>query len=72
LVHAPVREEAEAGSPTFVSMPHAEDALGRGWMLIVRAAGEDWHKGLITGDAVAPTFAAWIAAEAYRARPDKP
>jgi glycine cleavage system H protein len=45
-----------------------EDALGRGWMLIVRATGEDWHKGLITGDAVAPAFAAWIAAEAYRAR----
>ena len=49
-----------------------EDALGRGWMLIVRAAGADWRKNLITGDAVAAAFAAWIAAEAYKARADKP
>ena len=49
-----------------------EDAFGRGWMLIVRATGEDWHKGLATGDAVAPAFAAWLAAEAYKARVDKP
>jgi glycine cleavage system H protein len=49
-----------------------EDAFGRGWMLIVRATGEDWNKGLATGDAVAPAFAAWLAAEAYKASVDKP
>jgi hypothetical protein len=49
-----------------------EDAFGRGWMLIVRAAGADWHNGLTTGNAVAPAFAAFIAAEGHKARADKP
>ena len=47
-----------------------EDAFGRGWMLIVRASGADWHKGVTTGGAVAPAFADWIAAEGYKGRAD--
>src|SRR5215510_7374830 len=45
-----------------------EDAFGAGWMLIVRAAKPDWRDQLITGPALAPVFAAWIAAEAYKGR----
>jgi glycine cleavage system H protein len=45
-----------------------EDAFGAGWMLIVRAADASWHGRLVTGDAIAPAFAAWIAAEAYKGR----
>jgi hypothetical protein len=49
-----------------------EDAFGRGWMLIVRAGGADWRNGLTTGNAVAPAFAAFIAAEGHKTRADKP
>jgi glycine cleavage system H protein len=45
-----------------------EDAFGAGWMLIVRAAKPDWRDRLVTGVGVAPAFAAWIAAEAYKGR----
>lgn len=38
-----------------------EDAFGAGWMLIVRAADADWRASLVTGSALAPAFAAWIA-----------
>jgi len=46
----------------------AEDAFGAGWMLIVRAGQPDWRDGLITGPAVGPAFAAWIANEGYKGR----
>ncbi len=45
-----------------------QDAFGAGWMLIVRAADAGWRDRLVTGAAVAPAFAAWIAAEAYKDR----
>jgi glycine cleavage system H protein len=45
-----------------------DDAFGTGWMLIVRAAQDDWRERLTTGAAVGPAFAAWIAAEAYQGR----
>jgi glycine cleavage system H protein len=45
-----------------------EDAFGRGWMLIVRPASDDWRLGLTTGSSVGPAFAAWIASEAYKGR----
>jgi glycine cleavage system H protein len=44
------------------------DAFGEGWMLVVRAARENWQSGLVTGSAVAPAFADWIAMEAYKGR----
>ena len=44
------------------------DAFGAGWMLIVRASVADWQSELATGPAVAPAFAAWLAAEAYKDR----
>jgi glycine cleavage system H protein len=47
-----------------------EDAFGAGWMLVVRPAVEDWRRGLVTGAAIAPAFAAWLAAEAYKDRAD--
>jgi len=45
-----------------------EDAFGAGWMLIVRPASAAWRERLVTGPAVGPAFAAWIAAEAYKDR----
>ena len=45
-----------------------EDAFGAGWMLIVRAANPDWRDRLVTGVGVAPAFAAWIEAKAYKGR----
>ena len=45
-----------------------EDAFGAGWMLIVRTADPNWRARLITGPALAPAIAAWIAAEAYKGR----
>ncbi|MGA2126510.1 MAG: hypothetical protein ABSG76_10195, partial [Xanthobacteraceae bacterium] len=45
-----------------------EDAFGRGWMLVVRPARDDWRDGLVGGAAIAPAFAAWIAAGAYKDR----
>ena len=45
-----------------------EDAFGAGWMLIVRPADTSWRDRLMTGAAIGPAFAAWIAAEAYKDR----
>ena len=44
------------------------DAFGAGWMLIVRPARADWREGLVTGQAIAPAFAAWLASDAYKDR----
>jgi glycine cleavage system H protein len=46
------------------------DAFGAGWMLIVRPTHADWRSGLVTGAAIAPAFAAWLATEAYKERMD--
>jgi glycine cleavage system H protein len=45
-----------------------EDAFGAGWMLIVRPAEAGWRDSLVTGAALAPAFAAWLAAESYKDR----
>ena len=45
-----------------------EDAFGAGWMLVVRPAMADWREGLVTGQAIVPAFAAWLATEAYKDR----
>jgi glycine cleavage system H protein len=44
------------------------DPFGAGWLLIVRPARGDWREGLVTGDAIAPAFAAWFATDAYKDR----
>ena len=46
-----------------------EDAFGVGWMLIVRPVDTGWRDHLVTGPAVGPAFEAWLASEAYQARP---
>ena len=45
-----------------------EDAFGAGWMLLVRATSSAWCDHLVTGSQIAPAFATWIAAEAYKGR----
>jgi len=44
------------------------DAYGRGWMLIVRPARDDWQDGLVTGAAIKPAFEAWFDSDAYKHR----
>jgi glycine cleavage system H protein len=45
-----------------------EDAFGAAWMLIVRPRDAGWRGRLVTGPAIGPAFAAWMAAEAYKDR----
>jgi len=45
-----------------------QDAFGQGFMLVVRPAGASWRDSLVTGPAIAPAFAAWIAVEADKDR----
>jgi glycine cleavage system H protein len=45
-----------------------KDAFGEGWMLIVRPASVDWRNALVTGEATAPAFEAWLATGAYKDR----
>jgi glycine cleavage system H protein len=56
--------EALARHPELIS----RDAFGEGWMLIVRPAHAGWTDALVTGAAVAPTFAAWFGTGAYKQR----
>ncbi|MBO0764449.1 MAG: hypothetical protein J2P50_07665 [Hyphomicrobiaceae bacterium] len=45
-----------------------DDAFGTGWMLIVRPSHARWRDRLITGPAIGPAFARWLASEAYKDR----
>jgi glycine cleavage system H protein len=46
------------------------DSYGQGWMLIVRPLHSNWSERLVTGAAIAPAFAAWLATGAYKSRTD--
>lgn len=60
----------EAHNEALVKKPELlnEDAFGKGWMLIVRSARDDWRTGLVTGAAIAPAFGEWITSEAFKDR----
>jgi len=45
-----------------------EEAFGGGWMLIVRPSDNGWSDRLITGAAIGPAFAGWLASEIYKDR----
>ncbi|MEZ5787047.1 MAG: hypothetical protein R3D62_11405 [Xanthobacteraceae bacterium] len=45
-----------------------DDALGQGWMVIVRPSRDDWRTRLFTGMAIAPAFEGWLRAESYKER----
>jgi len=45
-----------------------EDAFGAGWMLIVRPSDTSWRDQLMTGSAIGPAFATWLASEVYKDR----
>ena len=45
-----------------------QDAFEAGWMAVLRPDAVDWRDGLVTGDAIGPAFADWLAAEAYAGR----
>jgi glycine cleavage system H protein len=44
------------------------DPFGEGWMLIVRPEKDDWSVGLVTGNAIGPAMAHWIAGGSYKDR----
>ena len=44
------------------------DALGAGWMLIVRPARDDWRADLTAGAAIAPAIESWISGGSYKDR----
>lgn len=44
------------------------DAYGEGWMLIVKPSHEDWRSKLVTGDAIAAAFQAWLDTGVYEDR----
>ena len=46
------------------------DAFGRGWMAILSPDRPDWRDALVTGEAIAPAFADWLARESYAERTD--
>ena len=46
------------------------DCYGEGWMLIVRPSDPNWREALVTGAAIAPAFAAWLATGVYKNRTD--
>ncbi|MBX3513788.1 MAG: glycine cleavage system protein H [Xanthobacteraceae bacterium] len=42
-----------------------DDCYGKGWMLLVKPATENWREGLAAGDAVAAVYEAWMESEAW-------
>ncbi|MDP1908916.1 MAG: hypothetical protein Q8K85_11495 [Hyphomicrobium sp.] len=45
-----------------------EDPFGKGWMLIVRPASDDWRAGLVTGADIGAAMEHWIAGGSYKDR----
>lgn len=46
--------------------PLVDDMYGTGWMIVARASSAgDALAGLVTGDAIAPAYAAWMNAEDF-------
>lgn len=41
------------------------DCYGAGWMLVVKPTADNWADRLVTGDAIAPAFEAWMQAENF-------
>ena len=41
------------------------DCYGEGWMLLVKPANENWRAGLVTGNAIAEAYEAWMESEAW-------
>jgi glycine cleavage system H protein len=47
-----------------------QDPFGRGWMLLVRPAHDNWRDVLVTGADIAPAFELWLSSGAYKDRTD--
>ncbi len=41
------------------------DCYGAGWLLLVKPDSKDWQAGLVTGDAIAAAYEAWMESEAW-------
>ncbi len=42
-----------------------EDCYGAGWLLLVQPDADNWKAELVTGDAIAPAYEAWMEGEAW-------
>lgn len=42
-----------------------EDCYGSGWLLVVEPHADNWADGLVTGDAIAAAYEAWMEGEAW-------
>lgn len=58
-------ERLERAPELINTNPYSE-----GWMLVVRPARDDWQAGLVTGEAIKPTFEEWLDSGVYRERSD--
>lgn len=45
--------------------PVNRDCYGNGWMMLVRAADDAWNDHLVTGEAIAPAYEAWMEANGF-------
>mgnify|MGYP001052919488 CR=1 FL=1 len=41
------------------------DCYGKGWMVLLRPAADDWVEGLVTGAAIGPAYEAWMEEEGF-------
>jgi glycine cleavage system H protein len=59
-----------AQNGTLIDRPELlmSDPFGKGWMLIVRPASDNWRAGLVTGAQVGPAIESWIAGGSYKER----
>jgi len=57
----------EAVNETMINRPHLanEDCYGAGWMLVARADDSGQLGGLISGNALAAAYEAWMDAEGF-------
>jgi glycine cleavage system H protein len=55
---------------TLIDKPELlmSDPFGKGWMLTVRPATENWRAGLVTGAQVGSAIESWIATGSYKER----
>lgn len=42
-----------------------DDCYGGGWMLLVKPVRDEWRAGLVTGEAIAAAYEAWMEGEAW-------
>jgi glycine cleavage system H protein len=57
----------EEVNETLIARPTIanHDCYGEGWMMLVRPLSDNWREGLVTGEAIAPAYQAWMDGEGF-------